>query len=82
MIQESQPGHEKPMARMLPEERRSKSRSLSADEMPETLPDFNIFRVGPKFPPNACLTQPEQNENNFVDGMNMCYTWLLCRYWR
>ena len=80
MIQESQPGHEKPMTRMLPEERRSKSRSLTADEMPETLPDFNIFtRVGPKFPPDACFTQPEQNEKHFADGMNMYYTWLLCR---
>ena len=72
MIQENLPGPEKPMTRTLPEERRSKSRGLDDSEIHETLTDLNIYtRVGSKFPPNSCFTQTQENENYFVEGMNM-----------
>ena len=79
MLQEIKPGFVIDNQRTLPIYERSKSRSNKVD-ITETLPSLTLYnKDGPKFPRNAILSSPPENDHVYEESMKEYYAWLFGR---
>ena len=79
MLQEIKPGFVIDNQRTLPIYERSKSRSNKVD-ITETLPSFTLYnKDGTKFPRNAILSSPPENDHVYEESMKEYYAWLFGR---
>ena len=79
MMQEANPGPQRPDIRTLPELDRTQERSLKVS-MPETIPPLHFKRTGPTFPEGSLFDPPAENDTAYSTKMLEYYVWLFSRY--